>query len=268
VIHSILSFRETTRFDLKSCELDKDLGETVKLARIQYKDYGDVQLEFNVSPGDYEIVTDPALVSTAVMNLLTNARKYNPQNKPVELSLSAEGHQIIIEVKDQGVGIPGNEYDIVFKKFERGIFPKENKIDGLGIGLAASKNNIELLGGNITFQSQVGKGSTFTITLSKTKFHKSHMIVTEQQVKNPPDLNHIKDISLREKIKEKLDYDTHKKMLTLRGTLTDEQHRALIKCYKKDKGKDKNIAIFNRKAIDTLHRKSQETLNMMQIEKK
>jgi signal transduction histidine kinase len=181
VIRSIFSFRETTRFDLKSCELDKELEKTVKLARIKYKDYGNVQLNFDVNNGNYDIVTDPALVGTAVMNLLTNALKYNPDCKPVELRMFTEGPKIVIEVEDKGVGIPRNEYDIVFKKFERGSFSKKNQIDGLGIGLASSKNNIELLGGTITFQSHEGKGSVFRITLSKAKFQKYHMVDQQKE---------------------------------------------------------------------------------------
>jgi signal transduction histidine kinase len=259
IIKSMLSFRDIVRFDLKSCEMDKELDKTVRLARIQYKDYGNMQLDFNVSPGDYEIVTDPALVGTAVMNLLTNARKYNPECKPVELRMFTVGYQIVIEVEDRGIGIPMNEYDIVFKKFERGSYAKKNQIDGLGIGLAASKNNIELLGGTITFQSQKGKGSVFSITLSKAVFQKCHMLVTKVEVTKPPDFSLIADLSLRWKLEEKLAYDAFRRTLTLNGVLTEKQYSALVQTY----AKDEKTGDFNRKALEKLHSKSIEELNKM-----
>jgi signal transduction histidine kinase len=264
IIKSMLSFRDIVRFDLKSCELDKELEKTVKLVRIQYKDYGNVQLHFNASPGEYEIVTDPALVVTAVMNLLTNARKYNPDCKPVELRMLTEGSKIVIEVEDEGVGIPKNEYKIVFKKFERGSFARKNQIDGLGIGLATSKNNIELLGGTITFQSREGNdcGSVFRITLNKTKFQKYHIMVTKVEVKKSPDLSIIQDFYLRQRIEERLVYDAFRRTLTLRGVLTEEQYRALVQTYEKDK----KTGNFNRRALEKLHRNSIEELNRMQVD--
>jgi signal transduction histidine kinase len=262
IIKSMLSFRDIARFDLKSCELDKELEKIVKLARIQYKEPGNVQLNFDANNENYEIVTDPALVGTAVMNMLTNARKYNPERKPVEMRMFTEGSKIVIEVEDKGVGIPRNEYDIVFKRFERGSYARKNKIDGLGIGLAASKNNIELLGGTITFQSQEGKGSVFRITLNKAKFQKYHMLVTKEEVKKPPDFSLIQDFTLRQKIEEKLSYDAFGRTLTLRGVLTEEQYQILVQTY----AKDKKTGAFNRKALEKLHRKSIEELNKMQID--
>ncbi len=263
IIKSILSFRDIVRFDLKLCKIDKELEETVKLARIQYKDYGNVQLDLNISQGDYEIITDPALVATAVMNLLTNARKYNPQFKPVELNLSQEGAKIIIEVKDRGVGIPRSEYGIIFNKFERGAYPRKHKIDGLGIGLPASKNNIELLGGTITFQSQENKETIFSIKLDKTRFEEKHMPVTKVDVKKLPAFNHIEDFSLRQKIEEKLAYDPYRQTLTLRGVLSEEEYLALVKAYEKDE----KTGDFNRKAVEKLYCESLEKLNKIQIDK-
>lgn len=261
VIRSLLSFRDVPRCELKACNLDEEIEKIVKLARIQYRDHGIVQLDFNPEVGaDFEIITDPALVGTAVMNLLTNARKYNPDLKPVELSMYTYGHKIVIEVEDQGVGIPNNEYNIVFKKFARGSFAIINKIDGLGIGLAASKNNIELLGGKIKFQSREGEGSVFSIILSKKAFNRPNILVTGVEVTKAPDFTGIEKHSLKKKIKEKLNYDPDEGILTLKGAFTDEQYRALIKCCdSKDITGD-----FYLKALKTLHQESQKKLRDMQ----
>ncbi|MGE5340602.1 MAG: sensor histidine kinase [Candidatus Omnitrophota bacterium] len=236
VIRSILSFRGGTRFDLKYCSLDITIEKIVKLARAQFKDYGNIQLNYIPKPMDYEIITDPELVGISVMNLLTNARKYNPERKPVELQLFTEGSKIVIEVKDQGIGIPREEYNIVFKKFERGAYAKTHRIDGLGIGLAASKNNIEKLGGNILFTSRQGNdsGSAFRITLSTKTFSKALNMSNQVQVKSAPDFNAIEDIALKHKVEKKISYDSFGNMLTLRGALTEEQYQALTRCYEND----------------------------------
>ncbi len=265
VIRSILSFRDVPRCELRACNLDEEIEKIVKLARIQYKDYGIVQLDFNPEGGaDSEIITDPALVGVAIMNLLTNAQKYNPERKPVELNMFTKGHKIIIEVKDQGVGIPKNEYDIVFKKFARGSFARIKKIDGLGIGLPASKNNIELLGGNIEFHSREEEGSVFRITLSKTAFNRPNILVTSVEVTKAPDFTGTEKHALKKKIEEKLKYEPDDGILTLRGALTNEQYRVLIKCYD---SKDK-IGVSNLKAVKTLYAETKNKLTGMQTDLK
>jgi signal transduction histidine kinase len=273
IIRSILSFRDNARIELKVTDLKKEMDKVVKLARIQYKEYGNVPLNYTPPDGDFEIIADPALVGVAVMNLLSNARKYDPNQHPVDLTLSTDGSKIIIAVTDQGVGIPQNEYDIVFKKFERGAYPKENSIDGLGIGLAASKTNIELLGGTIGFLTQEGKGSKFTITLNKQAFLRSHILTSHVNIKRPPNFNAIGDLKMREKIIEKIEYNPYKKRLTLRGGLTPQQYGQLRECFKfrpdKNKAEDYNekerkISEFNLEKLEKLYLDSNNRLKKIE----
>jgi len=141
-------------------------------------------------------------------------------------------------------------------KFERGSYAKKNRIDGLGIGLAASMKNIELLGGTITFNSKEKIGSTFRIDLDRNVFKKSHLLVTKVDIKRLPRFSVIRDLSLRQKIEKKLTYDSHKMNLTLRGVLTEEQYQALRKCYEYDEKTGK----FNLKAMEKMHHEAQEKL--------
>ena len=67
-------------------------------------------------------------------------------------------------VKDTGVGIPGKDIDFVFDKFRKGEIDKTKLYRGLGVGLAMSKSIVALLGGEIWFESEAGKGSTFYFT--------------------------------------------------------------------------------------------------------
>lgn len=248
VIRGLLSFRDFPRLELKECELDKELDNPIKLQKIYYKDYR-VELLIEKEDVDYTIVTDPGLAAIAVLNLLANARKYNPDRKPVRVNLWRAGHKIIIEVIDEGVGIPKSEHNIIFEKFERGSYAIENGIDGFGIGLTVSKNVIEAIGGNITLTSEVDKGSTFTITLDMNRFSKIQTILTSVILKRTPDFAAIEDADLRQKLLDKLEYNYHKKTLTLRGFLTEGEYEALRTTYRDDT----RTKQFNIKALKKLY---------------
>ena len=264
VIRSLLSFRDSSVLELKACKLDKEIENIVKNARVQYKDYGNIQLDFTKEkPEDYEIITDPILVGTAVMNLLTNARKYNRDNNPVKLNIKIDSNRIMIEVKDEGIGIPPEDYPNVFEPFNRGTYAKEFNIDGLGVGLAISKKNIERLGGTIEFDSKVNVGTTFTISLNKKRFEKPHLLVTRVEVKKAPDFNKIKEIETRKKILKKIDYDSNKNMLILRGVLTDEEFEELKMCYQEDS----KIPVPDIEALEKLHKNSLTKLNQLDTQK-
>ncbi|MCU0288818.1 MAG: HAMP domain-containing histidine kinase, partial [Acidobacteria bacterium] len=257
VIRSLLTFRDSSVFDIKACYLDKEIEQVVKNARVQYKDYGNITLNFHKETGDYEIITEPALVGTAIMNLLTNSRKYNPEKNPVNLMLKTVDQKIVIEVKDEGIGIPPSDYPFIFQLFKRGSLAVKKNIDGLGVGLAISKKNIESLGGVIDFDSKVGVGTTFRIILNKRKFDKRHLLVTRVTVKKAPDFSAVKDIEKRKKFLEKVEYNPNKNILILRGILTDEEYNDLKMCYLDDE-KTKE---FHLEALQKLHRESLFNLN-------
>jgi signal transduction histidine kinase len=98
-------------------------------------------------------------------NLFENAVKYSPGCDTVWLSLSRRGPHVEIEVRDQGVGIPSSEHRRVFEKFVRGSTAREKNISGTGIGLAMARQIVRAHGGDITLESEPGKGSTFRVVL-------------------------------------------------------------------------------------------------------
>lgn len=109
------------------------------------------------------IETDRLLAEQILDNLLSNAVKYSPVTEPVSVSVRAQNRSIFISVHDRGVGIPPEEQERVFSRFFRGHGTAG--IPGTGIGLNISSQVARLLGGELSFESQAGIGSTFTLKL-------------------------------------------------------------------------------------------------------
>jgi len=102
-------------------------------------------------------------------NLLSNAIKYSPDAETVEIELSASAEAVTIRVRDHGLGIPHEQRDKIFERFYRVSSPKQRAISGLGMGLYIVSEIIQGHGGTITVDSDVGKGSTFTVTLPRRR---------------------------------------------------------------------------------------------------
>ena len=100
-----------------------------------------------------------------LVNLLGNAVKYTPANGRIVFRVNITDKQIEISVTDTGVGIAADELDKVFEKFYRSADPRVQEQTGTGLGLALSQEVVRLHGGRITVESEINKGSTFSMTL-------------------------------------------------------------------------------------------------------
>ena len=99
------------------------------------------------------------------MNLLSNAIKFTPEGT-VTVSIQGQAQEIAIVVADTGIGIPEHALGLIFEEFRQADSSTTRQYGGTGLGLAISRHLARLLGGDITVQSTVGVGSTFTMTLS------------------------------------------------------------------------------------------------------
>lgn len=109
-------------------------------------------------------------IEETVSNLLANSVKYTPDNGRIDVEVSDKGNSILIEVKDTGIGIPGDELQKVFEEFYRASNAREIERDGTGLGLSIAKQVVERHQGKIWVESEEGKGSVFKIMLPKQFF--------------------------------------------------------------------------------------------------
>lgn len=105
---------------------------------------------------------DRERIEQVIINLLTNALKYG-EKKDASLKLTSSGKMATITVSDQGMGIRPENFEIIFRRFERVV--SANEVSGLGIGLFISKQIVEAHHGSIHVESELGKGSTFSVEL-------------------------------------------------------------------------------------------------------
>ena len=114
--------------------------------------------------GDFsQPIIDGNLFRQIISNLLSNAIKYSPNGGAVNLKLICESNDLTLQVKDQGIGIPNQDKDALFESFNRGS--NVGNLPGIGLGLSILKKCVDVHGGKITVDSEVGQGSTFTVVL-------------------------------------------------------------------------------------------------------
>lgn len=104
-----------------------------------------------------------------VYNLLDNAVKYNKDNGVIRVVLKEEKQNVVLEVMDTGVGIPADELDNIFLRFYRVDKARSRETGGTGLGLSIVKGHVDSFNGTITVQSDVGKGTVFTVTIPKAE---------------------------------------------------------------------------------------------------
>ena len=129
--------------------------------------YDEVNIVFNMSEGgdsqDFMIEADEQLMHNALYNLVENACKFSAKGGEVVIDLIAaqKDNQISLTIKDKGIGIAPEHIKHIFKPLYRGA--NAHPIEGTGIGLALAKRIIELHGGSIHVDSELGEGTEFEV---------------------------------------------------------------------------------------------------------
>lgn len=149
-----------SRFNL-SLELEKIITSFEPL----YKNSG-AKIYSDLVP-HVEVLMDKDKLKQVMYNLMANSLKYFKTEGEVLLTLKLENDSIIIEVKDNGIGIPEKDLPFIFERFYRSDESRDKKTGGAGIGLTIVKAIVEAHKGTITVNSTLGKGSSFVLTFPK-----------------------------------------------------------------------------------------------------
>jgi CheY-like chemotaxis protein/anti-sigma regulatory factor (Ser/Thr protein kinase) len=129
-------------------------------------------LNVDVPRTGIRIVGDPARLTQIFSNLLTNAAKYTPQGGRIDVNATVDGDDVVVSVRDTGVGIGPEILPLIFDAFAQGPQLLDRAQGGLGLGLSIVRNLVERHGGEVSVRSDgAGKGSEFMVRLPLSPWH-------------------------------------------------------------------------------------------------
>jgi len=149
---------------LEPCDLAGLVDEAVRVARGVASRCG-VRLEVDVSPRPLELTADATKLKQILYNLLSNAIKFTGKEGRVTVRGRLERETVCLEVADTGAGIAPEDLPTIFEEFTQVDSSLTRQHKGTGLGLSLTRRLVELHGGTIEANSELGRGSTFTVTL-------------------------------------------------------------------------------------------------------
>jgi signal transduction histidine kinase len=169
LVNNILDFSriESGRktYDFEPANPSELVHSTLKTFDVQLKQRGfSVRVKESAAPLP-PVLVDSEAIAQALINLLDNAVKYSGQAHEIEIRLAREGSFVAIHVSDHGIGLSREEQRKVFEKFYRVCTGLVHESRGSGLGLSLVKHIVEAHKGRVTVESELGRGSTFTIYL-------------------------------------------------------------------------------------------------------
>jgi signal transduction histidine kinase len=170
LLNDLLDLQRVEQEALELRREDVELNELLSTQVTLYSAQSDThELKFQAAGEPLAVRGDHDRLAQVVGNLLSNAIKYSPEGGVVEVTAEAIGDEAWIWVRDEGLGIPRAHQEQIFTKFFRGDVGRELGIAGTGLGLVLARQIVEAHGGQLGFESEAGRGSTFWLQLPASR---------------------------------------------------------------------------------------------------
>lgn len=160
-----------TRLDYNRMEMNmhrmdlRQLGEKAAQAMAMEAENRGLTLTCDLPESLPPTFGDPERIQQVIINIITNAIKYNKKDGSIHITGGVEGRQVFLRVEDTGIGVPKEDLPRLFERFYRVDKARSRESGGTGLGLAIARQIAETNGGSIRFESEYGKGSVVTLLL-------------------------------------------------------------------------------------------------------
>jgi signal transduction histidine kinase/CheY-like chemotaxis protein len=169
IINDILDFSKIESGNLSIEKVDFNVEEEFKtLVELFRAKASEKSVNLTLNMDDHmpaALHSDPLRIKQVIANLLSNALKFTPRNGKVTLNIGYKNGQLIVSVKDSGIGVAKDKQKHIFKAFSQAESSTTRKYGGTGLGLSISSRLISMLGGKLQLESEEGKGSTFSFAI-------------------------------------------------------------------------------------------------------
>ena len=152
--------------------------EDITLSIAEYIKHKKINLLFNTDFKEIMLACDVDKIERVMLNLLSNAIKYTDDGGNIQVSLNKVNNDVIISVKDSGVGIPKDKLELIFDRFGQANSILSRRCEGSGIGLSIVKSIVQMHGGKIEVFSEVGKGTEFVFNIPIKILEEENVILT------------------------------------------------------------------------------------------
>ena len=152
--------------------------EDITLSIAEYVKHKKINMIFNTDVEEITLACDPDKIERVILNLLSNAIKYTDDNGDIYVSLNKVNEDVVVSVKDSGVGIPNDKLELIFDRFGQANDILSRRCEGSGIGLSIVKSIVEMHGGKIEVFSEIGKGSEFVFNIPIKILEEENVILT------------------------------------------------------------------------------------------
>lgn len=171
MIRLINNLLDITKLDSGFIKINKKNGDIVSVIEdivqsiADYVESKDIKLIFDTDVEEKIMGFDHDMIERIMLNLISNALKYSTSNSYIHVNVIDKASSVVIEVNDEGEGIPNDKLNVIFERFGQVNSTLSRKCEGTGIGLYLVKSFVEMHGGKMSVSSEVGKGSQFSMEL-------------------------------------------------------------------------------------------------------